>query len=384
MSRVNNKNKEFIVTLGVFTIAVLALGTMTTAYAQQAQAAAEGVTGQSGQNMIDTQLAANRYVTDDERNAGSTEYTSRWSPVIVAEPETLTAIFADCNEGEYAVSGQHLFEVSRDLEEVHSLSVSLPDNFMTWLIIVANYGDDPKDASAGVICADESGEADDSSDNIDYETKKTINNAVNKIIRQQGSLDIDFITKVYQIIIQNAVNIVNITGNNNTVNQIINQSANQIVLQNATTPEQINQIINATTTAAAPSTTTTITPSTPSMTTGSGNNQTQAPTIAEEGGEAPTTTMPPATTTPPTEGEEEEETTTPPTEETPGTTTPSTEEEEEQAGEETTGDDTTTTQPEQQEPEQEEEPEEEESNEEGDNDGGDDNGADSDETDTTN
>ena len=159
---------------------------------------------------------------------------------------TLTAIFADCEPGEYAVSGQHMFE-TRNLDEIHSFALALPNNFMTWMTIVYNWGDSPLDASGGVICADDIGVATSTTNNdLDDDTQKTIQNTVNKIIKQQGSINISYITQIYQQIIQNAINIVNITGNNNTVTQIINQSASQIVNSNATTPEQIDQIINQT------------------------------------------------------------------------------------------------------------------------------------------
>jgi hypothetical protein len=171
-----------------------------------------------------------------------------------------------------------MFE-SRNIELVHSSSLTLPDNYMSWLEIVFNWGDEPLDASISVICADDSGKADTTTD-IDYNTKLTINNAVNQIIRQQGSINIQYISLVYQKITQNAIQIANITGNNNTVNQVINQTASQIISSNATSPAQISQIINQTANQVVG---TTILPTT------GGNNTATAP-ITEE------TTNPPAVT----------------------------------------------------------------------------------------
>jgi hypothetical protein len=211
------------------------------AFAQQ-----QGATNETVAGMRETQQAAVQHTTEDQRIAGNTQYTSRWSPAVTAPDGTLTAVFADCKPGEYASSEQHLFE-DRDLELVHSLSVSLPDNYMTWLGIVSNEGNEPATVSIGVICADDAdGAGDTGGYDLDYSTRYTINNGVNEIIRSQGNINLQYITLVYQKITQNAVQIVNITGNNNTVNQIINQTASQIIATNATTPEQINQIVNQT------------------------------------------------------------------------------------------------------------------------------------------
>ena len=198
---------------------------------------------ETANSLRETQQSAILYMTEEVRQVGTTEYTSRWSPVIVTQPGTLTAIFADCLQNEFAVSAQHMFE-NRNIENIHSFAVGLPDNYMTWLTIVFNWGDEELNASTGVICADETGSPD--SLRLDYSTQIIIQNTINNIIRQQGSINIQYISLVYQKITQNALQIINVTGNNNTVNAIINQTASQLALQNGTSPEQIDAIVNAT------------------------------------------------------------------------------------------------------------------------------------------
>ena len=236
--------KRNVKNFGVIAFVVLAsfslIMSQPLAFAQQPREA----TDETAASMRETQQIAVQPTTTDQQTAGNTQYTSRWSPVIVADPGTLTAIFADCKPGEFAVSEQHLFE-TRNIELVHSLSAALPDNFMVWLGIVFNWGDEPLDASIGVVCADDAGKAVTGVD-LDYTTKLTINNIVNQIIQQQGNINIQYISLIYQKITQNAIQIINVTGNNNTVNAVINQTAGQILAQNATTPAQIDAIVNAT------------------------------------------------------------------------------------------------------------------------------------------
>jgi hypothetical protein len=57
-------------------------------------------------------------------------------------------------------------------------------------------------------------------------------------------VNLNNIVNIRQQIIQNAMQILSITGNNNTVNQVIEQAATQIANVNATTPTEIQQIID--------------------------------------------------------------------------------------------------------------------------------------------
>jgi hypothetical protein len=122
---------------------------------------------------------------------------------------------------------------------------------MTWIAVVENtHSTDDKAASIGVICASENDDGDDDDDDykLDARTKITIDNTVKQFIKIENNeiVNIDQIIKIRNVIIQDARQIVDITGNNNTVTQIISQSAPLIVSQNATEPEEITQIINQT------------------------------------------------------------------------------------------------------------------------------------------
>ncbi|MFL6510127.1 MAG: hypothetical protein ACJ700_02950, partial [Nitrososphaera sp.] len=172
------KTRRSLLSIGtIFVMAGLFLVTSSSLTTTTTSALAQSSVPQS---MQATQNAALQDVTSDETNAGYTKFTSRWSPVITADPNTLTALFADCEPGEYAVSGQHMFE-TRNLDEIHSFALALPNNFMTWMTIVYNWGDSPLDASGGVICADDIGAATTSTTNndLDDDTQKTIQNTVN-------------------------------------------------------------------------------------------------------------------------------------------------------------------------------------------------------------
>jgi uncharacterized protein YheU (UPF0270 family) len=211
---------------------------------QQAQAQAQA---QSTEQMIrETQQSAQQYLTENEKRVGNTEYEIRWGAVQTVQPDTLAALFADCAPGEYAVSEQHMFE-TREVTDPLSFTIANPDNTMSWLMVVYNSDDDALQASVAAVCVDEAGSSSASDDsNIDYNTKDTIQNIVNEIIVRAGTINFGQIVNIYQNITQVANQIVNITGNNNTVTQIINQSASQILASNATSAEQISQIINQT------------------------------------------------------------------------------------------------------------------------------------------
>src|SRR3712207_4176821 len=105
---------------------------------------------------------------------------------------------------------------------------------MTWIAVVENtHSTDDKAASIGVICASENDDDDDDDDidvDIDVSTKTTINNVVKNFIRVENNqiVNLNNIINIRQQIVQNAEQILLITGNNNTVNQVINQAATQI------------------------------------------------------------------------------------------------------------------------------------------------------------
>src|ERR671914_372067 len=57
-------------------------------------------------------------------------------------------------------------------------------------------------------------------------------------------VNLNNIINIRQQIVQNAIQVLTITGNNNTVNQVINQAATQITNVNATSPTEIEEIID--------------------------------------------------------------------------------------------------------------------------------------------
>ena len=230
--------------------------------------------------IIDTQQSAVSELTNDERQVGDLKFQIRWSPVTTTEADTMTAIFADCDNGEFAVSSMQMYE-NEDLTTVQSFPIALPGDLMSWLTVVHNSGSEALQASTGVLCVEERADGEDRNAdddiNLDTTTRITIQNTINRLIQEGDDVsgggntfvNVNHITQVYQNIVQNAVQIINVTGNNNTVNAIINQSANQIVESgganvNQTISQNAQQVIGAnvtSTTAPGPVTNTTTTTS---------------------------------------------------------------------------------------------------------------------------
>lgn len=291
--------------------------TPTTTYAQQA------TVEETTQQIVETQQSSTQYLTDNLRQQGDLKFNVRWSPASILASDTMAALFADCAPGEFAVSSLFMYE-NEDIVTVQSFPIAIPDNMMAWLTVAYNSGEDDTQAAIGVVCVGEG--AGGEGVNLDASTRTTIQNTINRLISEGDLLgggaivNIDYITKIYQTIVQKAVQIVNITGNNNTVNQVINQSANQIVETgganvNQTIDQNAQQII--------------------------GTNATTAGALLLEEEEEITTTSPPAdnataaTTTTTTEQQQqetiiEEDRALPPLFETPPGAPPTTEEEEEE------------------------------------------------------
>jgi hypothetical protein len=205
------------------------------------------------EDVEETQDTATENLTEQDRDVDGIEFTPRWGAISTVEPDSMDVLFADCLEDEFAVSGLFIFETS-DVIASESFPVAFEDDdgdtAMTWITVVENtHSSDDKAASIGVICASENG-GDDDDDNdgrdIDITTKTTINNIVKNFIRVENNqiVNLNNIVNIRQEIVQNAMQILSITGNNNTVNQVINQAATQITNMNATTPTEIQQIID--------------------------------------------------------------------------------------------------------------------------------------------
>jgi hypothetical protein len=117
---------------------------------------------------------------------------------------------------------------------------------MTWITVVENTDtDNSRAASIGVICADEN-DGDDDDVDIDNSIRTTIKNTVQQFIQIQNNqiVNLGDVVNIYQRITNNAYQIAQITGNNNTVNQVISQSAEQILNANTTNPTDVQEIID--------------------------------------------------------------------------------------------------------------------------------------------
>ena len=204
------------------------------------------------EDVEETQETATENLTEEDRDVDGIEFTPRWGAISTIEPDSITVLFADCLEDEFAVSNQFVFETS-DIIASQSFPVAFEDDdddtAMTWIAVVENtHNTDDKAASIGVICASENDDDDDDDGDVDIDvsTKTTINNIVKNFIRVENNqiVNLNNIINIRQQIVQNAEQILLITGNNNTVNQVINQAATQIANVNATTPTEIQQIID--------------------------------------------------------------------------------------------------------------------------------------------
>jgi hypothetical protein len=197
------------------------------------------------QSILDTQDFALENVTEEDRDVNGIEFTPRWGAISTLEPNEPSVLFADCFEDEFAVSAQFLFETSDVLAWQSFPIASATDDLMTWIAVVENTdSSNDRAAAIGVICAGEN-DGDDDGD-LSQTTKTTINNVVQQTVRIENNqiVNLNQVVNIHQQITQNAIQIVQITGNNNVVNQVINQSASQIVNQNTTAPTDIQQIID--------------------------------------------------------------------------------------------------------------------------------------------
>src|SRR5829696_9580295 len=202
------------------------------------------------EDVLETQDTATENLTEEDRDVNGIEFTPRWGDISTLEPDSIDVLFADCLEDEFAVSSQFVFETS-DVIASQSFPVAFEEDddetAMSWLAVVENtHGTEDKAASIGVICASENDGDDDDNDDIDVSTKTTIKNIIKNFIRVENNeiVNLNNIINIRQQIIQNAMQILSVTGNNNTVSQVINQAATQIANVNATTPTEIQQIID--------------------------------------------------------------------------------------------------------------------------------------------
>src|ERR687895_544278 len=246
----SDKLPSFTKTASVLSLMAVAAILFAASLATGPQTAATTTLTPEEEDVEETQETATENLTEEDRDVDGIEFTPRWGAISTLEPDSIDVLFADCLEDEFAVSSQFVFETS-DIIASQSFPVAFEDDddetAMTWIAVVENtHSTDDKAASIGVICASENDGDDDDDYDIDYSTKTTINNIVKNFIRVENNqiVNLNNIINIRQQIVQNAEQILLITGNNNTVNQVINQAATQIANANATTPTEIQQIID--------------------------------------------------------------------------------------------------------------------------------------------
>lgn len=197
--------------------------------------------------IIETQDVAVANLSDNDKQVNGLTFTPRWGAVSTLGANSVDVLFADCLEDEMAVSGMFIFQDTEDIVASQSFAVGTSDNVM-WVTVVRNTGSESQAVGIGVMCVGDSGRG---SSNTDFstQTRSTIDNTVKKFIRLDGDqiTNINNIINIRQQIIQNAIQVVKITGNNNTVSQVITQAANQIasVAGNTTTGPSTTQIQQA-------------------------------------------------------------------------------------------------------------------------------------------
>src|SRR5215212_5472851 len=177
------------------------------------------------QQIINLQNSAIERLSESDRDVNGIEFTPRWGAVSTIQPNQVEPLFAACVEDEFAVSLMYIFQTP-DIIPYQSFPVALPGNSMLWLAVVKNTDtNNAGAASIGVICADENGGGGEGRNNLDITTKTIIQNTVKNIINVQNNqiVNLNNIVNVYQQITNYAVQIASITGNNNTVNQVLSQ-----------------------------------------------------------------------------------------------------------------------------------------------------------------
>ena len=248
----SDKLPSFTKTASVLSLMAVAAILFAASLAKGPQTAATTTTTLTPEeeDVEETQETATENLTEEDRDVNGIEFTPRWGAISTLEPDSIDVLFADCLDDEFAVSSQFVFETS-DIIASQSFPVAFEDDddetAMTWIAVVENtHSTDDKAASIGVICASENDGDDDEDYNLDYSTKTTINNIVKNFIRVENNqiVNLNNIINIRQEIVQNAIQVLTITGNNNTVNQVINQAATQITNVNATSPTEIEEIID--------------------------------------------------------------------------------------------------------------------------------------------
>jgi hypothetical protein len=259
------------------------------AQVQSDQTATGTTTTDASTNAVQTveQVSTQSLSGNSNRNIGGMFYTLRWAPPTVIPANSPGVVFADCLPGEYPISPTWYLGAGRVAINGSFPALgnpSTPGTPLSWLAIVYNFGFEPQAIGFGVQCISAQDLSGASSNVILIPgVSSTIQNVVNKFVLNQQTFNIYNLQQVInlrQTLVQNAIQIAIVSGNNNTVQQSINQTASQILNANITSPTQAQQIANQngnTTLAASPSTATTTT------TTTNGNNNNANTTEQQNG-----------------------------------------------------------------------------------------------------
>ncbi|MDQ3902745.1 MAG: hypothetical protein M3247_03695, partial [Thermoproteota archaeon] len=178
---------------------------------------------------------------NSNRNIGGMFYTLRWAPPTVIPANSPGVVFADCLPGEYPISPTWYLGAGRVAINGSFPAMgnpSTPGTPLSWLAIVYNFGFEPQAIGFGVQCVSAQDLSGASSNVILIPgVSSTIQNVVNKFVLNQQTFNIYNLQQVInlrQTLVQNAIQIAIVSGNNNTVQQSINQTASQILNANIT------------------------------------------------------------------------------------------------------------------------------------------------------
>jgi hypothetical protein len=249
----------FLIVAGIilFVAPPLLGGSITTQQAQATTTTTAGTLANNNNNSVQNQqtqvLASQQFSTSSlegnaNRQVNGLFFSLRWGPPTIFDAHSPGVMFADCLPGEFPMSATYIL-MSSNVFVIQSYPIvtAQGNGFVSWVAIVHNRETTQQTGALGVICASATNSAGTASTVIQNPIVKTeINNAVKNIVKIQNNqiINLQQVFQIRQTLIQNAIQIAVLTGNNNTVIQSINQSATQIANQNVTNPQQAAAIIN--------------------------------------------------------------------------------------------------------------------------------------------
>jgi hypothetical protein len=248
----------FLIVAGIILfVAPPLLGGSITIQQAQATTTTTGTLANNNNNSVQNQqtqvLASQQFSTSSlegnaNRQVNGLFFSLRWGPPTIFDAHSPGVMFADCLPGEFPMSATYIL-MSSNVFVIQSYPIvtAQGNGFVSWVAIVHNRETTQQTGALGVICASATNSAGTASTVIQNPIVKTeINNAVKNIVKIQNNqiINLQQVFQIRQTLIQKAIQIAVLTGNNNTVIQSINQSATQIANQNVTNPQQAAAIIN--------------------------------------------------------------------------------------------------------------------------------------------